>query len=122
MATALRAAPLHQWTLFIDAEGHSGPENMAVDESLLHAADRSGAGEVFDHRLQGAAADPPAVGGEGEDEAGGVGEGAREVGGQAIAGHDVEADAGEERDPGAAGVVAAPAEDRLEDGHLAGDI
>ena len=84
-------------------------------------ADRAGVGEALDHRLQRPAAELAALGIEGEGELGGVGEGPGQPGGQAVARHHVEADAGDERDARLARRLALR-QHRLEDGDLAGDV
>lgn len=55
MTIALRAAS-DEWTLLVEAEGHPGSENMAIDEALLHAADRSGTAALRLYRW-----DPPCL-------------------------------------------------------------
>lgn len=43
VATAMNARATSAWHLIVDPHGRSGAENMALDEALLHEADRSGA-------------------------------------------------------------------------------
>ena len=47
---------LPQWQLFIDPDGHSGAENMAVDQALLDGADRDGSSALRLYRW-----DPPCL-------------------------------------------------------------